>query len=94
MRGLAGAARATRAAGLIASTPRLARTNRLAGAFADRKAAFWSIGHGLGQLAGGYFTPEAVHMALAQVPDVSWADFVPGLATGKAYVEMASACGY
>ena len=94
VKGASMAAKYGRVARQAASTARYARTNRLQIAMAGRNGALFVAAEGLRDAGIGYVSHEGVVMAAANVPNVSWRDFVPGFAFVKALEETQSACGW
>jgi len=92
IRGLSQAAKYGRIASEISATARLAKTNRLAMALANRGAALKVAAGGVVDATAGYYSYEGMQLTVTGVPNVDWRDFVPGFATAKALGEMRAAC--
>jgi len=90
---LAGAGmRYAKAADFFATTARYAATNRAAVAIANRNAAFKLVGSTLVGAYAGTFSDQGIQLMSTQGEGVTWEDFVPGIATLKAYRQRSAAC--
>jgi uncharacterized protein RhaS with RHS repeats len=85
-------ARYGRAALMISNTPRLAKTNRLYYASQASLAAYQTASERAVVTAGSYFSWAELQHTAAQVPNVTFGDFLPFIGTIGDIKEMLALC--